>query len=101
MNLRRSLLTILFLLLLLSYCVATAEVSSTSQERRTTMATHNPGVGLKINQTKNKLTIEIDLTKEHGLSKSGKTVTIASSKGNAKLDDGIVLGLNCYKYPES
>ena len=49
----------------------------------------------------NKLVIEIDLTKEFGLSKSGKTVTIASTKGNQKIEGtDAVIGLNVYKYPE-
>lgn len=49
----------------------------------------------------NKLIIEIDLTKEFGLSKSGKTITIASTKGNQKIEGTeAVIGLNVYKYPE-
>jgi hypothetical protein len=51
--------------------------------------------------TDNKLVIEIDLSKEFGLSKSGKTVTIASTKGNQKIEGtDAVIGLNVYKYPE-
>ena len=49
----------------------------------------------------NKLIIEIDLTKESGLSKSGKTITIASTRGNQKIEGtDAVIGLNVYKYPE-
>jgi hypothetical protein len=48
-----------------------------------------------------KLIIEIDLTKEFGLSKSGKTITIASTRGNQKIEGtDAVIGLNIYKYPE-
>ena len=48
-----------------------------------------------------KLMIEIDLTKEFGPSKSGKTITIASTRGNQKIDGtDVVMGLNLYKYPE-
>ncbi len=48
-----------------------------------------------------KLIIEIDLTKEFGLSKSGKTITIASTRGNQKIEGtDAVIGLNVYKYPE-
>ncbi len=48
-----------------------------------------------------KLIIEIDLTKEFGPSKSGKTITIASTRGNQKIDGtDVVMGLNLYKYPE-
>jgi hypothetical protein len=50
----------------------------------------------------NKLIIEIDLTKEFGLSKSGKTISIASTKGNQKIEGtDAVIGLNVYKYPEN
>ena len=48
-----------------------------------------------------KLIIEIDLTKEFGLSKSGKTITVASTRGNQKIEGtDVVIGLNVYKYPE-
>ncbi len=50
----------------------------------------------------NKLIIEVDLSLESGLSKSGKTITIASTKGNQKIEGtDAVIGLNVYKYPES
>jgi len=49
-----------------------------------------------------KLIIEIDLTTEFGLSKSGKTITIASTRGNQKIEGtDAVIGLNVYKYPEN
>jgi len=49
-----------------------------------------------------KLIIEIDLTKEFGPSKSGKTITIASTRGNQKIEGtDAVIGLNVYKYPET
>ena len=49
-----------------------------------------------------KLILEIDLTKEFGLSKSGKTITIASTRGNQKIEGtNAIIGLNIYKYPES
>lgn len=50
-------------------------------------------------KTGNKLTIEIDLSKEYGYSKSGKTIIVASTDGNIELGDGMKLGLNCYKVP--
>jgi len=58
------------------------------------------GNNVKVTQTAKKITIEIDASKEFGLSKSGKTISIASTRGNVKLDGGLVLGLNLYKYPE-
>ena len=46
----------------------------------------------------NKLIIEVDLSLESGLSKSGKTITIASTKGNQKIEGtNAVIGLNDYK----
>jgi hypothetical protein len=48
-----------------------------------------------------KLIIEVDLTMEFGPSKSGKTITIASTRGNQKIEGtDAVIGLNVYKYPE-
>lgn len=50
----------------------------------------------------NKLIIEIDLTMDFGPSKSGKTITIASTRGNQTIEGtDAVIGLNVYKYPES
>ena len=49
-----------------------------------------------------KLIIEVDLTKEFGPSKSGKTITIASTRGNQKIErTNAIIGLNVYKYPEA
>ncbi len=45
----------------------------------------------------NKLTIEIDLKKDCGLSKSGKNTVVATTRGNIRLEGGITLGLNVYK----
>lgn len=69
------------------------------------MAKKEIGENVKVEVNKqNKLLIEIDLTKEFGRSKSGKTITIGSTKGNQKVYDAknnpVTLGLNCYKYPD-
>ncbi len=57
---------------------------------------------VKLEVKDDKLIIEIDLTKEFGLSKSGKTITIASTRGNQKIEGtDAVIGLNVYKYPEN
>jgi len=46
----------------------------------------------------NILIITVDLTKEYGLSGTGKNTIIASSEGNQSIgEDGIKLGLNIYK----
>lgn len=47
---------------------------------------------------KNILTITVDLSKEFGPSKSGKTIIIASTEGNQKIDgNSAVIGLNIYR----
>lgn len=47
-----------------------------------------------------KLVIEIDLSKDFGPSASGKTVIVASTRGNAPVPDaaGIMIGINCFRY---
>lgn len=44
------------------------------------------------------LTITVDLSKRGGKSATGKTISIASTQGNQKLDhaSGAVIGLNVY-----
>lgn len=44
-----------------------------------------------------KLVIEVDLTQDYGLSKSGKSISIASTLGNKSVKDDIKIGLNVYK----
>ena len=52
------------------------------------------------------LTLRVDTTKDIGPSASGKTIMIASSGGNKKInvgtednEDNVMLGLNIYRYP--
>ena len=47
----------------------------------------------------NILTIRVDLRKEFGVSKSGKSITIASTEGNVSLPEheDIKIGLNIYR----
>jgi hypothetical protein len=47
-----------------------------------------------------KLLIEIDLSKEFGPSASGKTIMIATTRGNVAVpgEDAVVVGLNCFRY---
>jgi len=47
-----------------------------------------------------KLLIEIDLSKDFGPSASGKTVIVASTRGNAPVPDaeGTMIGVNCFRY---
>ena len=54
---------------------------------------------IKISVKGNALTIEVDLTKDFGPSKSGKTTVIASTEGTVKLDGekGIIIGVNVNK----
>jgi hypothetical protein len=48
------------------------------------------------------LTIKVDLSKEFGLSSSGKSVIIASTEGNQSVDgkEEVKIGLNVYKKPQ-
>ena len=47
------------------------------------------------------LVIKVDLSKDFGPSKSGKTIIIASTEGNVSVPDREVkIGLNIYRYPE-
>lgn len=50
----------------------------------------------------NKLTIEVDLGKNLGLSGSKKSIIIASSEGNQTIEgtDGVKIGLNIYRKNE-
>lgn len=55
---------------------------------------------VNIKTEKKKLTIEIDLSKEIGKSKSGKSMNIATTGGNQKITTDIgevVVGVNVYK----
>lgn len=47
----------------------------------------------------NILTIKVDVTKEFGVSSSGKSVIIASSEGNQPIvpDHDVKIGLNVYR----
>jgi len=50
----------------------------------------------------NRLTIEVDLEQDFGESTSGKTLIVASSEGNRRIEapcGGVYFGLNVYKYP--
>jgi hypothetical protein len=48
------------------------------------------------------LTITVDMSKEFGPSASGKTIQIASTKGNIEVPGtDAKIGLNIYKYPSS
>lgn len=54
---------------------------------------------LKMSVDKNVLTIQVDLSKEQGPSKSGKNVIIATSGGNMEVPGGkgAKIGINVYK----
>ncbi|ADN37418.1 conserved hypothetical protein [Methanolacinia petrolearia DSM 11571] len=47
----------------------------------------------------NILTIKVDISKDFGESKSGKSITIASTEGNVSIPDNeeIKIGLNIYR----
>ena len=47
------------------------------------------------------LTIKIDTKSRLGESKSGKTIMVASTEGNQRVEGGeVFIGLNCYVYPD-
>jgi len=54
---------------------------------------------IQIEVKDNKAIITIDLSKDFGPSKSGKTIVVASTRGNVPIPgaETIHLGLNCYK----
>lgn len=54
---------------------------------------------VKMSITGNKLLIEVDLAESGDISKSGKSVVIASTEGNKSVPgaDDIKVGLNVYK----
>jgi hypothetical protein len=45
-----------------------------------------------------KLTLVVDLSAKTQPSSSGKTLIIASSEGNKKVTEDVVVGLNVYRY---
>ena len=57
-------------------------------------------VSMKV--TGDKLVITVDLTKDAGPSKSGKSIVIASTQGNKQVKghEGTFVGLNVYKKVE-
>jgi len=55
---------------------------------------------VKVEVKGNILTIKCKLDAKTHKSASGKTLIIASSKGNKDIGGGVTLGLNLYKYPE-
>jgi hypothetical protein len=58
---------------------------------------------VKMTTKGNKLTLEIDLAQTFGRSRTGKTIVIASSRGNAAVPDRpeVRVGLNVFAYPEA
>ena len=54
------------------------------------------GEGFQARVEGDKLLIEVDLAREGIPSRSGKTMVIASSRGNLKIGD-VMLGLNVYR----
>jgi len=64
------------------------------------MKNANDNVVMKVDG--DKLTITVDLSKDFGPSKSGKTIVIASTLGNKEVKghEGTMIGLNIYKHKE-
>lgn len=56
---------------------------------------------IKVEVKGNILTIKVKLDAKTKPSASGKTLIIASSQGNKDIGDGVVMGLNIYKYKDA
>jgi hypothetical protein len=55
---------------------------------------------IDIKVTNGKAVITIDLSKRYGASASGKTIAVASTRGNQTIDGtNVILGLNAYVKP--
>lgn len=52
---------------------------------------------IKVENTDGILTLAINLKINHGQSKSGKSIIIATTGGNKEIAPGIYMGLNIYK----
>ena len=46
------------------------------------------------------IAIKVDVNGNTSPSKSGKTLVIASTRGNVDVGDGVFVGLNVYRYAE-
>ena len=58
---------------------------------------HTMGENVTYSVQGDKLVIEIDLSHRGGVSKSGKTIRVASTEGNGKIaGTDVTLGLNAY-----
>lgn len=58
---------------------------------------------VKVSIKGTKMTLEVDLSKDQGPSKSGKTIIIATTSGNADVPgmEGAKMSLNVFKYSTS
>lgn len=65
----------------------------------------NIGKNISYEVKDKKLIVTVDLTKEHGKSKSEKTIIVGTTQGNSKFvgpnDAEFIMGVNVYKYPDS
>lgn len=52
---------------------------------------------VEMKQDGSKLVITVDLSKNFGPSKSGKTIIVASTDGNVPAAPGVMVGLNIYR----
>jgi hypothetical protein len=65
----------------------------------TTLNLKNLGQNIQYELNGDLLTLHIDLSQDFGESKSGKTITVASSRGNVSVGN-VKVGVNVYKYKE-
>lgn len=55
------------------------------------------GTNIEYEVKGNILVIKVDISKNYGPSKSGKSIQIASTLGNKEIADNVFVGLNVYK----
>lgn len=57
----------------------------------------NVGIGVTIEESEGKIIITLDSTADFGLSASGKSHIVGSTKGNVTLPSGVTIGVNAYR----
>lgn len=74
--------------------------SSINQEKERRKKMEQIGQNVSYEVDDKILTLEIDLSRDFGPSRTGKTIIIATTSGNKRVDDtGAIIGLNVYRKP--
>jgi hypothetical protein len=67
---------------------------------KTTSKKQEVGNNIEVEFVGDKMVLTIDLKADAAPSGSGKTLIIASSRGNKKVNDEVFIGLNVYRYAQ-